>query len=159
MLKNIIIILLFLLAQKDCLSQIATLSSGADFISESGKISISVGEAICHIEIKNQDTNQRIQPGVQQTHSNFIAEYKIELHQLQIYPNPATSFLNLEFLSEDVDLDKIVYIIYSTDGKRCKEGHISNKIVNSIEIEELPTGKYFIQLPEIKHEPLNFIKI
>lgn len=147
-----------LLFSKGLYAQTATLSSGGDFSSESGSVSVSVGEVICSFETEQHRINQ-IQAGVQQTSTLFFTEYVPETQKLLLYPNPATQIINLQIETNQVDFENLHYFIYGVDGKICKEGNVSNKTINTIDVTDLSTGKYFFVLDELKHHNLDFIKL
>jgi len=69
----------------------------------------------------------------------FVGINEIQENQIQIYPNPASTFIHLE----NEDLDNYHYSIYSIQGKLIKEGKF---ITQDIAISELSKGMYILKL-------------
>jgi hypothetical protein len=70
----------------------------------------------------------------------------------ELYPNPSNGFI---FIKCRNLYHHNSYSIYDIKGKIVKTGFM--KADNSIEVNELGKGMYFIQLNEIKQKPLKFI--
>ena len=156
MLKNTVILIL-IFSSFSLGAQLTTLTTGGDFISDAGTISFSVGESFCAFEGELKTNN--IQVGVQQTQTMFLAEYQLSTKKLILYPNPATNSVNIDISSSEIEKKQYQYIIYSYDGKRCKEGTITNQNSNSLDIEELAVGKYLFVIEGLYFEILPFIKL
>ncbi|NJM80572.1 MAG: T9SS type A sorting domain-containing protein [Flavobacterium sp.] len=60
------------------------------------------------------------------------------IKEINIYPNPAVSILNLTSVSE-----KATYNVYSLVGQMVLQGRISN---SSIDVSALPSGNYLIEI-------------
>lgn len=66
-------------------------------------------------------------------------EFDIENNKLIIYPNPTTNFITVSGL-----LNSEAYVIYDMMGRKLQNG-ILNDNDNTIDIENLATGKYLLQ--------------
>ena len=156
MLKYIFILIL-IFSSFSIGAQLTTLTTGGDFSSDTGTLSFSVGESFCALEGEIKTTN--IQVGVQQTQTMFLVEYQLNTKKLILYPNPAINIVNIDISSSEIEKKQYQYSIYSYDGKRCKEGTITNQNSNFLDIEELAVGKYLFVIEGLDFEKLPFIKL
>jgi len=85
--------------------------------------------------------------------SHFTQDLKIN-----IYPNPATDFINIE---ADVEISKqVVFTIYNTAGKRVLLQNVKNSsFQHQINVSTLQPGVYFLQIEdESIKQSFKFIK-
>lgn len=157
--KIIIQILLLLVLTTKVLAQSSTLSSGADFVSHNGSISISVGEPFCAIYTPQQDLHPLFQLGVQQTRSLVVLPIeKSNLAKFEVYPNPARELLNVSISDVHSSSEFIPYVVYSSDGKRCLVGILTNNDTNAIDVQQLASGQYILKLETSENQQAHFIK-
>lgn len=71
-----------------------------------------------------------------------INEISIENLSIEIFPNPAVDFLNIDGLVETT-----YYSIYSISGQKVSEGSIDSQ--NSIEVSNLTEGIYYLSLGKL----------
>jgi hypothetical protein len=157
--KIIIQILFLLVVTSKVLAQSSSLSSGGDFVSHSGSISISVGEPFCAISTSDKDLVNFFQLGVQQTRSLVVLPIeKSNLAKFEVYPNPANNHLNVSVSDIHSTSEFIPYVVYSSDGKRCLVGILTNNDTNAIDVQQLASGQYILKLDSSENQQAHFIK-
>ena len=157
--KIIIQILFLLVVTSKVIAQSSSLTSGGDFVSQSGSISISVGEPFCAISTPQQDLLPLFQLGVQQTRSLVVLPIeKSNLAKFEVYPNPARELLNVSISDVHSSSEFIPYVVYSSDGKRCLVGILTNNDTNAIDVQQLASGQYILKLETSENQQAHFIK-
>ena len=157
--KFILQIVLLLIVTPKLLAQSSSLTSGGDFVSQSGSISISVGEPFCAISTPQQDLLPLFQLGVQQTRSLVVLPIeKSNLAKFEVYPNPALDQLNVSISDVHSSSEFIPYVVYSSDGKRCLVGILTNNDTNAIDVQQLASGQYMLKLETSENQQAHFIK-
>ena len=157
--KLILQIVLLLVVTPKLLAQSSSLTSGGDFVSQSGSISISVGEPFCAISTPQQDLLPLFQLGVQQTRSLVVLPIeKSNLAKFEVYPNPAREQLNVSITDVHSSSEFIPYVVYSSDGKRCLVGILTNNDTNAIDVQQLASGQYILKLETSENQQAHFIK-
>jgi hypothetical protein len=63
--------------------------------------------------------------------------------QIKIFPNPATDFISIETPLNDLEHNKLRFMIYDVHGKLLKQDHL---ITRSINISEFETGMYILKI-------------
>ena len=157
--KILYILIVVIISTLSVYSQEALVSSAFECKSEFVSMSISVGEAFCSIQNLNDEKKNEIQLGVQQTNFLFLIERKEVLNEITLYPNPAISIVNLDFVTNSDELIDYQYIVYGVDGKKCLDGTIQNQVSNIIDVSTLSVGKYIFTIQELPNQNINFIKI
>jgi hypothetical protein len=157
--KLILQIVLLLIVTPKLLAQSSSLTSGGDFVSQSGSISISVGEPFCAISSPQQDLLPLFQLGVQQTRSLVVLPIeKSNLAKFEVYPNPTREQLNVSISDVHSSSEFIPYVVYSSDGKRCLFGILTNNDTNAIDVQQLASGQYILKLDTSENQQAHFIK-
>ena len=157
--KLILQIVLLLIVTPKLLAQSSSLTSGGDFVSQSGSVSISVGEPFCAITTPQQDLLPMFQLGVQQTRSLVVLPIeKNNLAKFEVYPNPALDHLNVSVSDIHSTSEFICYVVYSSDGKRCLVGNLINNDINAIDVQQLASGQYTLKLDTPENQQVHFIK-
>ncbi len=72
-------------------------------------------------------------------------------NQIRVYPNPATNFL---FVDSSVSIEEYEYLIFDITGKSIAKGTLGQKI----NISDLESGLYFIQITSSENEAIKFAK-
>lgn len=92
--------------------------------------------------IEQMDPNYKLYNGLMQTFNATVSSTSnndIEAKQLNLFPNPATSYLQLG----KVNLDSTKYYIYTMNGNIVANGILNT---NTLEISMLPEGSYVLQV-------------
>ena len=153
------VLVLFIVIHFQFNAQSTSLTSGGDFVSQSGSISISVGEPFCAITTPQQDLLPLFQLGVQQTRSLVVLPIeKSNLAKFEVYPNPTREQLNVSISDVHSSSEFIPYVVYSSDGKRCLVGILTNNDTNAIDVQQLASGQYILKLETSENQQAHFIK-
>lgn len=80
-----------------------------------------------------------------------INENESIANQIRVYPNPATNFL---FVDSSVSIEDYEYVIFDITGKSILKGLFGQKI----NISDLESGLYFIQITSNENDVLKFAK-
>jgi hypothetical protein len=80
-----------------------------------------------------------------------INENESIANQIRVYPNPATNFL---FVDSSVSIEDYEYVIFDITGKSILKGLFGQKI----NISDLESGLYFIQITSSENDVLKFAK-
>lgn len=124
-------------------SQKNIVSSGGNATGTGGSMSYTIGQ-VSYKTISG--SNGKINEGVQQPIEIFVLgndnfqEIKLEI---SLYPNPATSILNLNFGSYTIE--NFNYQIFDNLGKSIKKGKIL-KSETQLNIENFSNGIYLLQI-------------
>ena len=133
-------------------AQNAISASGAEVVSESGKVSYSVGQiAITTIVGDSGSVSQ----GVQQAYIVSVIEDIIGLKdiELSVYPNPTSTYVSLSVGS--YDKDDLTYKLYDIKGKIIKAGLVSGSDTR-INMQNYLPAIYFIKVVNSKQEVKTF---
>jgi len=82
------------------------------------------------------------------THTSQINHSKVS-----VYPNPATDWMRVEHLNDQVT----PYQIYDVSGRTINDGKLSGHS-DLMYVEHLPQGVYFLLLGDVGIEPVRFVK-
>ena len=156
---NISVLLFFVLVVLPSTAQSTSLTSGGDFLGESGSMSISVGEPFCAISSNNEERLNFFQLGVQQTLSLILLSVKSNnLGKFEVYPNPTQAYLHVSISDIQTETELIPYVVYSSDGKRFLVGTLINNDINAIDVQQLSSGQYILKLDTPQNQNAHFIK-
>lgn len=121
--------------------------SGPDTLRENICVYTSHPNSITDLNVSNDAYCESIVVG-------FVGIHEIQQNDIQIFPNPTSTFIHIE----NKRLENYYYSIYSIQGKLMKEGQL---ITQDIAIHELSNGMYILKLNSLNggenlHKP--FIK-
>lgn len=149
---KIITALLFLFAM-NMNAQNATVTSGGNATGTGGSVSYSIGQ----VAYKTQTgTNGTITQGVQQPFEIVTLsgeEFTNIKLEAVIYPNPTTSFVNLEI--RNYAIENLRYQLFDINGRLLTD----NKILNEetvIDMERYPTATYLLKVNSSNNELKTF---
>jgi hypothetical protein len=139
-LKEIIIFVVVFFLVIEANAQQNTVASGNMATGSGGTSSYSIGQVVYTY---NSETNGSVLQGVQQPYLDLVLEISETIFDLQIsvYPNPTDSYLTII----TKDNSNLYYQLYDTQG-RIIENNIVNNIMTKIDIAELPTSIYFLNV-------------
>jgi hypothetical protein len=148
--KNFLLIVLlvssyFINAQ----SVIQSVNSGSLITANS---SVSIGEIVINPVTQNQSSSGLIGILSQVNQQLEVSEFELS-ENIVVYPNPTES--SLSFKSK-TDLTNEKVSVYSTNGQLLVEKNINSN--NTIDLSELSTGIYLIQLSSDKSKSFKIIK-
>lgn len=153
--KNITICMLFFFVFTTTLlkAQQAIDVTGAEGSGASGKISYSIGQVAY---ISASSANGRLSEGVQQPYEFFsvgLKEPEDAVLQLQVYPNPATSNINVKI--EHYNLESIRINLYDGRGRLLLSEKAEN-INTLISLEGLSDANYYLSIFDLGKELRTF---
>lgn len=132
-----------------------TVTSGGDATGSNGKINYTVGQTNF---ISETGSNGNVTQGVQQPYEITVVlginNKDINLTS-SIYPNPASSYVTLNFNNDDPK--NISYLLYDSSGKLYQQKKVNGK-QTLISMTDLADGVYFIKVLDNKSE-LKLFKI
>jgi hypothetical protein len=142
--KRSIFFFLFSLVGFQLIAQSTALSSGGEGSGPGGTVSFSIGQLVVESTIDSQGS---ISPGVQQTYESSSVYVNEELfnNNLQVYPNPATHLIQLEFASPFEGQ----LIILDIQGNTVATQEINSKSVQ-IDASNWSAGTYMLQVQKDK---------
>lgn len=127
--------------------------SGGNATGSGGIISYSVGQIAY---TTNSGTTGTVSQGVQQAAEVMLGVEQTEINlQLNIYPNPTTSLLNLTF--GEYDVKGVTYSITDINGKQL----VQPKMVNpqtTIDVSSLNTAMYLLTISK-NEKPVKIYRI
>jgi hypothetical protein len=121
-------------------------SGGGDVVDSKIVISYSLGQVFFEPASSSENA---VTPGIQQAYEISLTTGLPDVANLtiQVYPNPATEYLNLSFPG----FNEKKYTLTLTDptGRNIYIDEIKNKI-SKIEVQALAAGVYFLQIADKK---------
>jgi hypothetical protein len=142
--KRNLLLPIILLSGLKLMSQSSPVSSGGEGSGPGGTVSFSIGQLVVESTIDSQGS---ISPGVQQTYESSSVYVNDELfnNNLQVYPNPATHLIQLEFASPFEGQ----LIILDIQGNTVATQEINSKSVQ-IDASNWSAGTYMLQVQKDK---------
>jgi Secretion system C-terminal sorting domain len=124
-------------------AQHTVVSAGGDAIGTDGTMSYSLGQVAY---ITTTGSTGTVAQGIQQSYeivtlgANNFPEITLNI---VLYPNPATSFVNLKI--EKTDIYRLEFQLFDINGKQILNQKI-NQIETKIEIQNLPSTIYYLNV-------------
>jgi len=122
-------------------------ATGTDANGTGGSVAYSVGQVVY---TSTTGVNGSVGQGVQQPYeisvTTGVEETAINL-EMDVYPNPTTNYLTLSII--DIELSTFNYQLFNLEGKLVKSNQLTSK-KNIVNVEELPTGTYFLKVTDNK---------
>ncbi len=162
--KNLLLFtLLFIVIQSSCAQSLEqkVINSSGNHFSNTNQVTVSMGEAVIG-HIKTPDYHVSV---------GFVQPFSLEvelvnglegdlLAQVEIYPNPTNSYINLKIPSLDVVASKIYGVVYNQTGIVVREFTLySRGRIQQVDFSELPSGVYMLKLSnETKNNVYRIIK-
>ena len=140
---NISFLGIFLLSSLNGFGQESVVTAGEDFSFSSGSVSFTIGEPI--IETFSSD-NLQLTQGYQQAviFTAAINEFNDDL-VISAYPNPTFSELNMELNNWS---NECAYTLIDESGRMVFEGNLSPFSKNTLHLQELATGFYYLNITD-----------
>lgn len=84
-----------------------------------------------------------------------------EEYEVSIYPNPASEEIYIQLNSEVSEVDDITYTLFDATGKEVysESKLLGNELVHKIDIQEQPSGIYFLQITSPKDNKSKYEKV
>lgn len=124
-------------------AQQSVVSCGGTAQGTEGSVTYSIGQVNY---IFNSGSDGYLSQGVQQPIEIYLLttnEIEGNFIDLQLYPNPFTSSLNLNFNTKE--FQNVKFKIFNINGGLVKENNITNE-QSQIFLEQLSSGTYFLQV-------------
>ena len=89
------------------------------------------------------------------------SEPKKEEYAISIYPNPTSEAIYIQLNSEVSEVDDITYTLFDATGKEVysESKLLGNELVHKIDIQEQPSGIYFLQVTSPKDNKSKYEKV
>lgn len=140
------IIIFFLCVFSKIQAQQTVDASGGEAIGSGGNVSYSIGQTVF---TTHTGSNGSVAQGVQQPYeiTTVLAIDSAEgiNLQLSVFPNPSSDFINLKI--ENYEFQIISYQLYDANGKLYRDSN-TTELETKIEIGNLPTGLYFLDISD-----------
>ena len=137
--KKKTLLALFFLSTLYVSAQEVISSQGETYTTSSGTIDFTIGEVVINTET---DGNNTITQGFHQTNWNFLSiENHAPNYEATVYPNPTSEVLNIKTSA----FEGVSYLLIDGKGKVVLQGELTSEL-NSIQVEQLPMGKYSVVL-------------
>ncbi len=134
-------------------AQDATTAAGGDATGSGGSATYSVGQVVyTSAESGSGSTNQGVQQPYEITITGLNNNPAISL-LASVYPNPSTSFINLNVGSQKFDL--LSFQLYDANGKLLTNQKITSA-ETIIQMEAFAKGNYFLKVLDNKSEVKTF---
>lgn len=133
-------------------SQVDVTSSGGDYTSSEGSVSVSIGQVV----YSSLEGNGYINQGVQQPYEFFFLDLSEQMENfgMHIFPNPTSGLVNIEIANSLQSNVKLIDVA----GKEIlqESSFIQSKL---IDLSNLSQGTYFLTITNSNHsETVKIIK-
>ena len=123
-------------------------STGNSAIANSIQMDFTIGESI----INDQNLSPKLSQGFQQGDglTTYVVEIENGLIHLDLYPNPSSDFLNIQYEGEEINNWKVT--LFDIKGTVVRQQEMKTTFLR-LDLRECPPGKYFLRFynPEFKN--------
>ncbi|MCP4438755.1 MAG: T9SS type A sorting domain-containing protein [Aureispira sp.] len=139
---KLVILTLLLLSSSYLFAQDAAVATGGDASGSGGTASYSVGQVVYTTATGGNGSSSQ---GVQQAYDIVTGINKTEtVHlEMQVFPNPTTTSLNLKVGKQDVD--QLFFELYNAAGQLILMEQINNTLT-VVPMQKLASGTYFLKV-------------
>ncbi len=122
----------------------------SSIVSTYNYIHTKAANGINYYRIKQMDVDGKFK------YSEIVKVFQKQKGTLTIYPNPATTLIQLDFSGKE---KTVLIAIFDAQGKQIIQTSIQNTSPLKLNVQALPTGKYFLQISDgVINEKGSFIK-
>lgn len=129
-------------ASTNLVAQQATVTAGGDASGAGGTASYSLGQVVYTVASGTTGTSSQ---GVQQPYEILtgISTTEMVSLEMEIFPNPATTTINLKVSEQD--LDQLSFELYNATGQLILNERVTN-VLTIVPMQELASGTYFLKV-------------
>ncbi len=135
-------------------AQQSAVASGGNSAGSSGSASYSVGQVFYTSHSgPNASTSHGVQQAIEVSEDLSMEHFNPKNLQIVVYPNPSTSFVNLEI--KDFGSENLSYELYDLNGRSIDAKNVVNNLTK-IDLDRLPSTIYFLSIKQEGKQIKNF---